>query len=163
MPQTVSLVAVMKAGCPFWPSLICQPLLICWTTAFSLHICMACLAYLARLLNVFCHICVIDSSLSASVVGSLHKRNFIMGFLRVLSLALFFLLCIPSHWLTNHQSSQICWQHTTNHQLHLTFIHLFTTSSSVLTVGKWMTCNRLKLNNDETKALVVGSHRRVTR
>ena len=44
-----------------------------------LHVCMTYFAYLARLLNVFYRMCLIDSSLSASTVGSLHKRSFITG------------------------------------------------------------------------------------
>ena len=44
---------------------------------------------------------LIDSSLSASTVGSLHKRSFITGFLKVLSWAQYSLLCIHSHCLTS--------------------------------------------------------------
>ena len=47
-------------------------------------------------------------------------------------------------------------------QLHLTFIHWFSTLSSVLTVGRRMTGNRLKLRNHKTEALLVWSRKRVT-
>ena len=100
-----------------------------WTTAFSLHACSTCLAYLARLLNDFHCICLIDSSLSAPTVGSLHKRSFITGFLRVLFWAQYSLLCIHGHCLTSFlkesaiSTNLLTTLNFTNHQLHLTFIH----------------------------------------
>ena len=110
------------------PCSICQLHSIRWTTAFSLHACMTCLTYLARLLNGFHRICLIDSSLSASTVGSLHKRSCISGFLMVLSWAQYSLLCIHSHCLTFLKESAIITNllttlNFTNHQLHLAFIN----------------------------------------
>ena len=73
-----------------------------------------------------------------SAVGSRHKRSFITGFLEVLSWAQYSLLCIHSHCLTSFlkESAIITNLLTTlpftNHQLCLTFIHWFTTSSSML-------------------------------
>ena len=80
---------------------------------------------------------LIDYSQSVSMVRSLHKRNFIIGFLRVLSWAQYSLLCIPIHCLTSFLkesaviTSLLTTLNFTDHELHLTFIHWFTTSSSV--------------------------------
>ena len=90
---------LMKAWCPFWPYSICQLRSIRWTTVSFLHICVTCLAYLAKLLNGFRRIYVTDSSLSMWTVGSLHRIYFIIGFLKVVSWALFSFLCTSSHCL----------------------------------------------------------------
>ena len=138
MLWTVLWVPLMKARFPFWLYSTFHPHSIHWTTAISLHACMACLAYLAKLLIGFHHICLIDSSLSVSMVGPFHKRIFIMGFLRVLSWAQYSLLCIHSHCLTSFlkdsaiTTNLLTTLNFTNYQLHLTFIHWFTTSSCVL-------------------------------
>ena len=111
---------------------------------------MACLAYLARLLNCFHRIYLIDSSLSASTVGSLHKRSFITGFLKVLSRAQYSLLCL-------HISQGKCNHHkfADDTQLHKpsapsdfpSLVH--DVEQCVDYVGTWMTGNRLELNNDK--------------
>ena len=50
-----------------------------------------------------------------------------------------------------HQSSTPSDFHTLNHN----------NEQCDHSVGRWITCNRLKLNNDKTEALVVGSHSKV--
>ena len=126
---------------------------------------MTCLAYLARLLNGFRRICLIDSSLSASTVGSLHKRSFITG--SVLGPILFPLYTQP---LSDIISQGKCNHHkfADDTQLHKSsapsdfhsLIH--DVEQCVDSVGSWMTGIGLKLNNDKTEALVVGSRRRVS-
>ena len=72
------------------------------------------------------------------MVESLHKRSFITGFLRVLSWAQYSLFCTHSHFLTSFVKENVIITHLlttlniTNHLLHLTLIHCFTISSSVL-------------------------------
>ena len=102
-------------------------------------------------------ICLIDSSLSASTVGSLHKRSFITGFLSNLYTQL--LSGIISQGKCNHR------KFADDTQLHKSsapsefhsLIHDI--EQCVDSFGSWMTGNRLKLNNDKTEALVVGSRR----
>ena len=161
MSQTALLVMPMKAGCPFWPYSICQLRSICWTAASFLHVCMTFLACLARLKNGFRLIYLTHSSLSASVVRSFHRRSFSMGFLRVLSWALFSLPCTPSRCLILFRKIFRC-----NHpkfaddtQLHQSitpsdFQLVHNIEHCVDSFGRWITCNRLKLNNDKTEALV---------
>lgn len=120
---------------------ICQLCSTCWTPASSVHIYMACLAYLARRLNGFRRICLRDSSLSASLVGFLHRWSFVLGFLKVQSWALFSLLCMPSHCLASFPKvgaiiTNLLTTLSFTSRLHLTFTHRFTTWNSVLTVGR---------------------------
>ena len=116
--RTSFLVVLMKARFSFWPYSICQPHLIRWTTAFSLHTCVTCLAYLARLLNGFGCICWIDSSLSASTVGPLHKRSFFTGSsgfcLGTNTLYFVYTATVWHHFSRKVQSSQMCWRHSTS-------------------------------------------------
>ena len=130
---------------------------------------MTCLAYLARRWTDFHRIFLIDSSLSASTVGSLHKKSFITGLLRVLSWAQY------SFTLYTQPMSDIIFQRKCNHhkfaggtQLHKSSapsdFHspIYDIEQCVDSVESWMTGNRLKLSNDKTEALVVGSRRRVS-
>ena len=139
MSRTIFLVMLMKAGCPFWPYSTYPLRSIRYTKVSLLHVCMTCLA-LARHLNSFRCIHLTDSSLSASTVGSLYRRSFIMGFLKVLSWVLFSLPCTPSHCLILFPKvgaiiiNLLTTLSFTHHRLHLTFIHWFTTSNSVLTL-----------------------------
>ena len=77
----------------------------------------------------FCRIYLTDSSLSASTVGSLHRKSFIMGSFKIMSWALFSLLCAPSHCLISSPkvgaiiTNLLTTLNFTNHQLHLNFIH----------------------------------------
>ena len=138
MSRTAFSVMMMKAGCPFLTYSIFQLRSIRWTTASFSYICMTCLASLARLLSGFRRIYPIDSILSVSTVGFIYRRSFITGFPKVLSWALYSLHCIPSHCLIPFPkvgamiTNLLTILSFTNHRLHLTFIHWFTTSNNVL-------------------------------
>ena len=88
------------------------------------------------------------------------------GFLKVLSSALFSLLCMPSHCLILFPKVGAIITHLyllttlsfTNHRLHLTFIHWFTRSSGALILLEdgWLAIDwSWTTNNDSTEALVV--------
>ena len=86
----------------------------------------------------------------------------------VLSRALFSLLCTPSHCLIlSPKASAIIKKITDDSQLHQSStpsdFHSLSRNIEhcVDSVGSWMTGNRMKLNNDKTEALVVGSHSKV--
>ena len=165
--RTAFLVVLMKAGFPFWPYSICQLHSIRWTTAFFLHACMTCVAYLARLLNGFHRICLIDSNLSASTVGSLHKRSFITGFVKVLSWAQYSLLCTHSHCLTSflkESASQICWRHSTSQIIRSIWLSFTDSRHRAVCRFCWEVDDwqQTEQNNDKPEALVVGSRRRVS-
>ena len=79
--------------------LICQLRSIRCIIPFSSHSCTTCSAYLARLSNGLRRTCLIESRLQVSVVGSLHKRSFTTGFLKVQSWDPYSLLCTFNHCL----------------------------------------------------------------
>ena len=103
-----------------------------------------------------------------SMVGSLHKRSFITGFFKIQPWVQYSLLCIFNHCL---KSFLEVGADITNLLMILNFTSSTPPDFYSLIVeaeqcadsfGRWMTGNRLKLNNDKSKALLVGSRKRVS-
>jgi len=96
------------------------------------------------------------------MVGSLHKRSFTTGFLKVQSWVQYSLLCTFNHCLKSFLEVGA----VITHQLHQSstpsdFDSLIVDVQCVDSVGRKMTGNRLKLNNN-TEALLDGSRRSVS-
>ena len=98
-----------------------------------------------------------------AMVGPLHKRSFTTGFLRVQSWVQYSLLCkvIVRHRCGHHRFADDIQLHqpSTPSDFHSLIVDV---EKCVDCVGRWMTGNRIKLNNDKIEALLVGSRKRVS-